>query len=240
MADIKVVIFDLDGTLIDSMGVWTRVDREFLEKRGLEMPKNLFQELDQGNSFLEVAEFFKKRFDLPDTPQEIMDEWTGMVRHHYQHEIPLKPGAKYLLDSLKRRGIKLAVGTSNNEELTRCVLVANHVFEMFDLIVTGGREIKGKPFPDIYLSIAEQLGVQPEECLVIEDVLVGVQAALNAGMTVFAIADDFAKLESDEIRSIADYYAEEYVDLNRHIEALLNPPAQEDREEESEEASAGK
>ena len=202
----KAVIFDLDGTLIDSMGIWTQVDVEFLQRRNISVPDDLFKDMKEGNSFIEVAEYFIRKFDLPDSPREIMDEWTEMVAEHYRKDVKLKPGAKEFLDFLKQNKIKMGIGTSNNEYLTRIVLEANGISEYFESIVIGKEEIKGKPFPDIFLKAAAELDVEPNDCLVIEDVLVGVQAAKNAGMTVYAIYDEFSEPDKNEIKRIADRY----------------------------------
>ncbi|HHE37385.1 MAG TPA: HAD family phosphatase [Candidatus Cloacimonetes bacterium] len=202
----KAVIFDLDGTLIDSMGIWTQVDVEFLQRRNISVPDDLFKDMKEGNSFIEVAEYFIRKFDLPDSPREIMDEWTEMVAEHYRKDVKLKHGAKEFLDFLKQNKIKMGIGTSNNEYLTRIVLEANGISEYFESIVIGKEEIKGKPFPDIFLKAAAELDVEPNDCLVIEDVLVGVQAAKNAGMTVYAIYDEFSEPDKNEIKRIADRY----------------------------------
>ena len=97
----KAVIFDLDGTLIDSMGVWFQVDVEYLSNRNIEVEENLFSQVEGGNSFIEIAQFFKKKFNLPDTLEEIMNEWTEMVAHYYENDVKLKPGALELIQYLK-------------------------------------------------------------------------------------------------------------------------------------------
>ncbi len=209
----KAVIFDLDGTLIDSMGVWFQVDVEYLSKRNIEVEENLFSQVEGGNSFIEIAQFFKKRFNLPDTLEEIMNEWTEMVAHHYKNNVKLKPGAFELIQYLKGKNIKLGIGTSNSKYLTEIVLKENDVLRYFDCIVAGCEEIKGKPFPDIFLKLASQLKVDASECIVIEDVLVGVKAAKKAGMKVYAIYDKYSKKEKTEISEIADFYADDFKEI---------------------------
>jgi HAD superfamily hydrolase (TIGR01509 family) len=215
----KAVIFDLDGTLIDSMGIWFEVDKEFLRKRNIAVPKNLFQEVEGGNSYTEIAQFFKDRFDLPESIEEIMEEWTNMVSSHYENDIRLKPGAAEFLDYLKSRSLKLGLGTSNCLSLTEAVLRNNSALNMFDSIKAGCTDIRGKPFPDIFLSVAEELGVEPEECLVIEDVLVGVQAARMAGMTVYAIEDEYVGEERNTVKQTADFYGKDFKELLQKIKS---------------------
>ena len=90
MSKIKSVIFDLDGTLIDSMGIWFDVDKEFLSKRNIIPPENLFDEIKGGNSFVETAQFFKDRFSLSESIEDIMKEWTDMVAYHYKYQVKIK------------------------------------------------------------------------------------------------------------------------------------------------------
>jgi HAD superfamily hydrolase (TIGR01509 family) len=216
----EAVIFDLDGTLIDSMGIWYEVDKEYLQKRGIEVPENLFDEVEGGNSFIEIARFFKTRFDLPDSLEDIMDEWTKMVEEYYRYKITLRPGVLELLEYLRSKQVKLGIGTSNSMELTKLVLSVNGVLSYFDHIVAGCEEIKGKPFPDIFLSVAEKLNVIPEKCLVVEDVLVGVQAAKKAGMEVYAVYDEYSKNKTAQIKATADHYVEDFKQLLEKIKLI--------------------
>ena len=209
----KAVIFDLDGTLIDSMGIWIQVDKEYLQMRGIPVPNNLFMDVEGGNSFNEICLYFKKKFDLPESIEQIGTEWTKMVAEHYKTDVKLKLGAFELLQFLKEKGVKIGVGTSNSKYLAETVLKANGVLDYFDSIIAGCDDIKGKPFPDIFLKAARELNVQPGDCLVIEDVLVGVQAAKNAGMTVYAIYDEHAAHETEKIKQNADFYVEEFGEI---------------------------
>lgn len=215
----KAVIFDLDGTLIDSMGIWIQVDKEYLQMRGIPVPDNLFMDVEGGNSFNEICLYFKKKFNLPESIEEIGVEWTRMVAEHYKNDVKLKPGAFELLQFLKEKNIKIGVGTSNSKYLAETVLQANGVLRVFDSIIAGCDDIKGKPFPDIFLKAAKELNLLPRDCLVIEDVLVGVQAAKHAGMDVYAIYDEHAAHETEKIKQNADFYAEDFWEI---LEKLRN------------------
>ncbi len=216
----KAVIFDLDGTLIDSMGIWIRVDKEYLEIRNIPVPDDLFKDVKTGNSFNEICQYFKDKFDLPDSIEEIGAEWTNMVEKHYKTDVKLKPGAHEFLQFLKENKIKMGVGTSNSKHLAETVLKANNVLEKFDSIVAGCDDIKGKPFPDIFLKVAEELNEAPKDCLVIEDVLIGVQAAKRAGMDVFAIYDEHAAYETDKIKQTSDFYAESFDEILKKLNKI--------------------
>lgn len=213
MKTIRGAIFDLDGTLIDSMEVWTNVDREYLSKRDIAVPDNLFLDIEEGNSFIEVARYFKERFTLQDSIEEIISEWTALVSRHYENDILLKPGVLEFLDLLRASNIKIGLGTSNTLFLASKVLRSNGIFDYFDSIVTGCRKIRGKPFPDIFLKVADEMEIPPEACLVCEDVLAGVQAGKNAGMTVIGVYDAYSEPDKEKIRELADFYGRDFYQI---------------------------
>ncbi|RLC46409.1 MAG: HAD family phosphatase [Candidatus Cloacimonadota bacterium] len=215
----KAVIFDLDGTLIDSMGIWLDVDKEYLIKRNIPVPEDLFEDVPEGNSFNEICQYFKDKFNLPDSIEEIGAEWTEMVSQHYKTDIKLNDGAEELIIFLHEKNVKMAIGTSNTKYLAETVLQVNGVLHYFDSIVAGCEEIKGKPFPDIFLKAAKELDVDPEDCLVIEDTLHGVRAAHNGKMDAFAIFDNNDTHEVDALREEADFYVESF---NEIIEKFKN------------------
>ena len=217
----QAVIFDLDGTLIDSMHIWRKVDQEFLGKRGLTVPPDLFDHLPQGNSYIQTAQYFKDRFQLNDTVEDIMSEWTRLVVWHYENSIPLKPSVKHVIEWLAEKNIPLAIGTSNSLELALAALKQHKLQDYFQTIVSGCREIRGKPYPDIYLKAAEELKVSSENCIVIEDTLSGILAAKNAGMHTIAIYDADADDQRNEINAEADFPATDYMEVLEYLEGLL-------------------
>ena len=205
LKDKKAVIFDLDGTLIDSMWLWKEIDVEFLARFGYEYPPNL-PDLLGGKSFYETAVFFQEYFHLPLSLEEIMDEWNRMAEYKYTHEIELKPGVRSFIQLLKENNIPTGIATSNSRELVEGLLISQNAMAYFDIIVTSGEVKKGKPAPDVYLRAAELLGVSPDSCLVFEDVLEGIQAGKNAGMTVCAVDDEYSAYQIMDKKSCADWY----------------------------------
>lgn len=208
----KAVLFDLDGTLVDSMWMWKAIDIEYLARFGYECPEDL-QKSIEGMSFSETAVYFKERFLIPDSLEEMKADWTRMSIDKYRHEVPLKKGARSFLQELKKRGIKMGIATSNGREMAEAVLSSLQITEYFDLIMTACEVSAGKPAPDIYLKEAELFGVKPEECLVCEDVPAGILAGKRAGMEVCAVEDDFSLGMTEEKKELADYYIRNYEEL---------------------------
>lgn len=208
----KAVIFDLDGTLVDSMWMWKDIDIEFLKDYGYECPDDL-QKAIEGMSFSETAAYFKERFRLPLALEEIKAIWTEMSLNKYRHEVPLKHGVREFLQYLKDRGLKAGIATSNGREMVDAVIASLNIGPYFQVITTACEVAAGKPEPDIYLKVADSLQVKPEDCLVFEDVPAGILAGKRAGMKVCAVEDEFSREMRAEKRLLADYYINDYFDI---------------------------
>ncbi len=201
----EAVLFDLDGTLIDSMWMWHDIDVEYLGRYGIDIPDDLGQAIE-GMSYTETAVYFKERFNIPQTIDEIKATWTEMTRDIYCTRVPLKKGVTKFLKHLKALGIKTAIGTSNSEALARDVMAAVGLDEYIDTLVTACMVSGGKPKPDIYLKAASDLGVSPDKCIVFEDIPQGIMAGKNAGMKTVAVYDEASKDLTTEKISLSDYY----------------------------------
>ena len=212
LKDVKAVIFDLDGTLVDSMWMWRDIDIEYLGKYGIEFPEDL-QSGIEGMSFSETAEYFKNRFQLSQSLEDIKEEWNQMAWDKYLNAVPFKQGAVELLEVLKERGIKAGIATSNSRELVTLVIQKHNAEDYFQSIRTSCEVEKGKPSPDIYHLVADDLGVTSEECLVFEDVIQGIMAGKNAGMKVCAVYDTYSAEDTDKKKELADYYIESFQEI---------------------------
>lgn len=205
----RAVIFDLDGTLVDSMWMWKEIDVEFLGRFGHECPPLLQKEIE-GMSFSETAVYFKETFKLPVSLEEIKQAWTDMSIEKYRHEVPLKKGAARLLKYLRATGKKAGIATSNGRAMVDAVLQSLGITSYFDVITTACEVAAGKPAPDIYLKVAGALGVVPDQCIVFEDIPAGIQAGLAAGMQVCAVEDEFSAKMREEKYRLADYFIRDY------------------------------
>ena len=212
---IQAVIFDLDGTLMDSMWMWKDIDIEYLGRYGLCPPEGL-DVIIEGMGFTETAEYFKKRFELPDPVEKIKEDWLVMAGEKYAHEVRLKTGAAAFLRMLRAQGRKIGIASSNRRELIQACLESNGVEDCFDCIVTACDVAKGKPAPDVYLEVARRLDVEPENCLVFEDVPMGILSGKNAGMQVCAVRDEYCLDQTEKIRALADYYIQSYDEIPEH------------------------
>jgi HAD superfamily hydrolase (TIGR01509 family) len=206
----------MDGTIIDSMWVWSEIDFKYLKDRNIEVPKDLKDAIEH-MSFIEVAEYFKNRFKLSDTIEEIMDEWNKMAYEQYKNNVPLKPGAKDYLLKLKTSGIKLALATSNCNLLLETVLKKHGIFHLFDVITTTDEVSRGKDFPDVFLLAAKKLDIKPENCVVFEDILPAVKGAKSAGMKVIGVYDTYSEHQKDCIIKTADKFILGYDELNEAV-----------------------
>lgn len=211
LKNIKAVIFDLDGTLVDSMWMWKQIDIDYCKKCNVDMPLDLQKEIE-GLSMRETAVYFKENLNIDHSIEEMMSDWNDMARQTYTYDVDFKIGCKDFLDNLKNNGIKTGIATSNSRELLNAVTAALNLEDYIDCFKTGDEVGRGKPAPDIYLAVADELGVAPEECLVFEDIIPGLQAGINAGMKTCAVADDYSKDVDDEKRELADYYIVDYRD----------------------------
>lgn len=184
---VKAAIFDLDGTLFDSLWVWAEIDKRFLSKRGFEVPSRYSKEIS-AMSFLDTAKFTIRMFGLKETPEQLMTEWSDMARDVYAHEIRLKKGGRAFLDWLIARGVKLAIATSSTSDLYVPALKNNGIYELFSVICDTSA-LPDKTKPDIFLAAASKLGVTPSECAVFEDVQLSLQSVKTAGFLTVAVRD---------------------------------------------------
>ncbi len=208
----EAVIFDLDGSLVDSMWMWHEIDVEYLGRFGIELPENLQSEIE-GMSFSETAVYFKEHFAIPDSVEKMKDDWNKMAWDKYTYEVPLKPGVAEFLLNCKNHNMKLGIATSNSRELVDNIATVHNLNNYFDCIMTGCEVAHGKPSPDIYLAVADKLDVKPENCLVFEDIIPGIMAGKNAGMEVCAVEDAYSVHDREAKQKLADYYIEDFYNL---------------------------
>lgn len=213
--NIKGAIFDLDGTLIDSLNIWMQIDIDYLKEIGHTEDIDFVQLKKEINhlSFRDTAKYFKETFNISDSIDEISLRWHNMAFDSYKNKVKLKEGAKEFLESLKDSGIKIGLATSNSIELAKVSLESNGIYDLFENITITGEVSRGKDFPDVYLLAAQKLGLKAEECIVFEDILAAVEGAKKGNFKVTAIYDESSKLNTEKIKDKADFYIESYSEL---------------------------
>lgn len=204
MTDFDGFIFDLDGTLVDSNGVWEKIDRLVLEKNGVYLSARELRRA-AAMTYEEVLELFISH-GVQCTLDELKAEFNRLAIIEYRHSIFLKDGAKEYLSLLKSQGKRIALATASPRELYEPVLRNNCVYSMFDSFVTTDEIGRTKDYPDIYLEAASRLGLSPDLCVVFEDTLNGVYSARNAGMYTVAVYDEYASADIVAMRNAADRF----------------------------------
>ena len=212
LENIKGAIFDLDGTLIDSMWIWEKIDVDFLTENGHAVPENLKDEINH-LSFQETAVYFKNRFNLEASIEEILARWHEIAIGEYSNNVNLKAGVLEFLDYLKAKDIKIALATSNSHDLLMPALNHTGITNYFDAITTTGEVSKGKNNPDVYLLTAKKLGVKPENCIVFEDILEAVSGAKKANMKVVAMYDKSAEYQKYDLIALTDKYIYDFKEM---------------------------
>jgi HAD superfamily hydrolase (TIGR01509 family) len=182
-------IFDLDGTLTDSMHVWDTLCRDWLKAQNRQPHAGLEDDI-ASMTLTQSAEYVKSRFEIPLKPEEIIAGWEGMALDQYEKTVPLKRGAAELVCRLARRGLRLAVATSCFPAACEAVLRRHRLRDYFSFIVYSGQVKRDKSYPDIWLACAQGLGLAPEKCLVFEDMYHALKGVRAAGMDLVAVYDD--------------------------------------------------
>ena len=202
-------IFDLDGTILDSSDVWTKVDEEFLSKRGIPMTEEYACEIKKHN-FESGAVYTVNRYNLGEDPKDIANEWYDMAIKAYRDDILLKPGAYNFLKKIYDKNIKMAVATSSDEILYKECLKRNGVYDFFDTFVQTKEVKRGKEFPDVYMEAANRLNKDISDCIVFEDLYIAIKAAKSVGFRTVGIFDKGNLSDMDRIKECSDYFIDDY------------------------------
>lgn len=202
---IQGAIFDMDGTLTDSMLIWKEAGDNFLRKNQIEPPAGLYEAL-KNLSMLQTAAYMMENFSIPGPAERLMKEINQSVEEQYRYCVPVKDGVLPLLKRLKKKGISLCVATATDRHLAQAALTRLELLPYFDFILTCTEVGAGKTEPKIFQDAAKRMGTLPEKTAVFEDAVHAVRTAKKAGFPVVAVSDFSAKAEEAEIRRLADQF----------------------------------
>lgn len=205
-------LFDFDGTLVDSNGVWEELDLRFLERHGL-TPTREYSETVGHSIFPIAAQFTKDYYHLDLSPEEIMAEWMDMAWDAYAHHVPMKPGARAFLDRCRADGEELALVTACVPELCRAALARHELESYFPQIVYVQELGLEKRDPRAFALTLERLGAEASACTMYEDSPGGCASAKAAGLTVVGVYDPFYAGHEAEMRAVCDQYIRSFTEL---------------------------
>jgi len=210
-----MAIFDMDGTIVDSMWIWEALAIRSFTKKGMKVPENLAHEM-YAMDFMDAADYCIKASGQEMTKEQLVEEWTRDALLMYDEEITLKPFTRELLTQLKSLGVTLCLTTANYKEVAVRVLERFSLSSLFDSITVTGEVNASKSLPDVFLLTAAKHHIRPDRCVVFEDSYFAVQGAKAAGMSVIGVYDRFAEHTEKDIRQLADTYIYSFEELNEH------------------------
>lgn len=208
----KGAIFDVDGTLLDSMGIWEEAGERYLKGLRIE-PKTGLSKILYPMTIEEGAAYLKKQYSLNESIPEIVQGVLETVKHFYYYEVKLKEGVKEVLEKMKQRNISMVIATSSTRDHIEAAFKRLGVDLYFEAIFTCSEVGEGKKNPLIYQKAAQYLQTKPEETYVFEDAWYAVETAKNAGFCTVGVYDRFSENEQEQIKSKADMYLESMTDF---------------------------
>ena len=208
----KVYIFDLDGTLVDSMPVGIGIVLGFLDERGISYPDDIvttLTPLGYKGSAKYIADHLTGGYQV----EQIYEYFKTETLRAYGETIPLKANVKETLEGLKERGYRLNVLTASPQLLTDICTKRLGVYDLFENVWSIEAFGLSKADEEIYLEAAKRLGVSPEECIMADDNLNVLKTAKKVGMATVGVYDDSSKDVMEEMRAIADKYVVDFAEL---------------------------
>ena len=205
-------IFDLDGTITDTNGIWLEVDREFLTRRGLTHTDE-YRRVVERSIFPIAAQFTRDYYHLPDTPEDIMAEWDSLAERHYRELAPLKPGAEEFLRQCRAEGRPMAIFTACRPALCEAILERYGLRGLFGHVIFAEEIGLEKRDPRCFVRLSELLGAPPEDCTLFDDSPDNCATAMKAGMTAVGVYDDYYASRQDELKSVCRRYVRSLEEL---------------------------
>lgn len=208
----KYIIFDLDGTLLDSMPIWQDVGKNYLSKYGFEPPDDIDDKIKKQTLF-ETAAYFKKLFPIPQNIDEIVAEIIAMVAEQYANTVPLKPFVKQYLEKEKQSGTKMCILTASEPDYIIAAMKRLDILHYFEFIATCTEMGMTKKDSEIFSETMNRIGGNMQNTMIFEDALYAIRSAKKGGFYTVAVAEDTRPNDFEEIRNLADKYIHSYQEL---------------------------
>ncbi len=215
--NIQGAIFDLDGTILDSMHIWSDIGLLFLKNKGVEAPKGIEDEFVK-MSMVQAAEYYIKNIDPTATVIDIVNEVNSLVQGFYFNEVIKKNDVEDFLKFLKSKDVKMCIATATDKHLVEKALERNGIREYFSEIFTCSSVGAGKDTPVIYDVASEHLGTPKERTYIFEDALYAIETANKAGYNIVGIKDISEKADPDDVKKLCDYYINNYSEIYKFFE----------------------
>ncbi|NLM36682.1 MAG: HAD family phosphatase [Firmicutes bacterium] len=213
-------IFDLDGTILDSIPIWEQAAEVFLHSMGIEAEKGLGKTMFT-MSMQQGAAFLKERYLSEWEVEAIIAGINRTIEDFYFAQVPLKDGAAEFLKAMKQAGIKMVAATSSDRRVVEGALKRLKIMDCFARIFTCTEIGAGKDQPDIYLAAAAFMGTRPEETWVFEDALYALETAKKAGFRTVGVFDAFSAGDQGKIKEISDFYLEKLADFDAFLQQAV-------------------
>lgn len=234
----KVIIFDMDGTLIDSIGIWNDIDEQLIKTIGngkidnidigMQRDSKLKEYSKSKDAYLEYCGFLKEKYNSSMSKEEIKTLRYEIADNYLKNIVDYKPDAEKVIKYLKEKGFVLVIASTTNDHTiehykkdNKNIITKANLEDFFSIIYSKGAVKELKPNPEVHYKILNELKVRPEECLIIEDSLIGIEAACNANIDVAVMYDKYSDCNREEINKLSQYKFDNFNQMLTYIKKEL-------------------